>query len=405
MPWSRDKLPPTVKGMDLTESQVDAFVSAANAALEDGKSDGDAIAIGIHAAAGVGNDLQPKKAPEAEKPSGGGEVMDKDHKEELANSRSKAQVFYCRHMQAGVAEYQTSDGDTIRYLIDTDPMKRLLATGNGIDVYVYHQEVDYTKDADGYVAESFYNELDGWGWFKFLAVSEAAQKAIADGWSVSNAYSPTELGEGGTKNAVSYDRAILDGEFTHLAIVPNPRYEDAKIFTPEEFKAYQAEKKAALCELQNSKDNEKGATKMKLMFWKKTEVKNAEEADHTLTEVEVDGETRLLSELIEAVEEAAHEAKEAADKVEEVVEEVIDLTAKVKVGDEEVEVGELINRYKAIKKNEADEAEKDAEEEAEAKKERVELENAIAQGQHQKAVVVTPADKIARGKSRYGSGK
>lgn len=406
MPWSKDNLPPTVRGMKLTGAQVDAFVGAANAALLDGKGEGDAIAIGIHAAHGVDNDLQPKPAPDAASTKGGSDVADKDRSEELENARSKAQVFYCRHMQAGVAEYQDADGNPIRYLIDTDPMKRLLATGNGIDVYVYHQDVDYTKDADGYVAESFYNELDGWGWFKFLAVSEAAQKAIKDGWSVSNAYSPTEFGDGGTKNAVSYDRAILDGEFTHLAIVPNPRYEDAKIFTPEEFKAYQAEKKAALCELQNSKDNEKGTAKMKFKFWKRTEVKNADEADHALTEVEVDGETRLLSELIEAVEEAAKEVKEAADKVEEAAEDAVDLAAKVKVGEEEVEIGELINRYKAIKKNEADEAAKKAEADAEAKKERLELENAISKGSAGAAsVVVTSYEKMSRGKSRYGSGK
>ncbi|MGB2578128.1 hypothetical protein AAIR98_000046, partial [Elusimicrobium simillimum] len=47
------------------------------------------------------------------------------------------------------------------------------------------------------------------------------------------------------------------GYYTHLALVANPRYEEAEIMTPEDFKAYKEAKRAQLNQLQNSKDDAK----------------------------------------------------------------------------------------------------------------------------------------------------
>lgn len=56
-----------------------------------------------------------------------------------------------------------------------------------------------------------------------------AQNLIKKGWSVSCSYDYTESAEGGTENNIPYDIEFLDGEFTHLAIVNDPRYERANI--------------------------------------------------------------------------------------------------------------------------------------------------------------------------------
>lgn len=50
------------------------------------------------------------------------------------------------------------------------------------------------------------------------------------GWSVSCAYDYTKADtSGGTENNIPYDIEFLDGEFNHLALVDNPRYEGANI--------------------------------------------------------------------------------------------------------------------------------------------------------------------------------
>ena len=56
-------------------------------------------------------------------------------------------------------------------------------------------------------------------------------KLITDkGWSVSCSYDvKTADDKGGTENNIKYDMEFLDGVFTHLALVNNPRYERANI--------------------------------------------------------------------------------------------------------------------------------------------------------------------------------
>ena len=142
-------------------------------------------------------------------------------KEDITNAKQFPKCFYAKHMETGLAGYET---ETI--LIDTDNLKTMIPTFVGKPVYVRHQEVDLDTMKDkacGYVTDSFYNELDGWLWVKILITDDDGFLAIANGWSVSNAYVPTEWGAGGTHHNCPYDRKIIGGEFTHLAIVPDPR--------------------------------------------------------------------------------------------------------------------------------------------------------------------------------------
>lgn len=305
MPWSKSNLPPSVETLskkeDWSDAQIDAFVSTANAMLEKGEDEGVAIATGIKQARHKENsvrfsvedakrigkelgctfarfspeDLVEGMNHELEHGTSAGNLDEThDNPDETAkialvhlyedpeyykkletmektNATTFPEVFYCRHMQPGVAGYMD---ETI--LVDTDCMKKMSPSFIGKPVYVHHQAVDLDnlkEEAVGYVTDCFYNEMDGWLWAKFIAIDDAAKKVISENWAVSNAYMPLAWTGPGTKQNVEYNRAITDAEFSHLALVPNPRYEDAKIYTPEEFKAYQARLKEQLNELTNSK--------------------------------------------------------------------------------------------------------------------------------------------------------
>ena len=323
-------------------------------------------------------------------------------KMEKTNAKQFPRVYYAKHMQAGICGYKD---ETI--LIEADQMKAMAPSFVGKPVYVYHQSVDVSKlkeEAAGYISDSFYNESDGWLWVKMLIVDDEAHEAIAKGWRVSNAYVPTTSDDAaGTWHNCNYDRKILSGEFTHLAIVPDPRYEEADILTPEAFKNYQSEKKNLLNELHNSKDGEK-----KIMFKLFKNARQEVPADKIDTDTMVElegGKTVSLQEMINAV----------ADEKKPTPEDDL-MNSEVDVGGEKLPVKELVARYnKMNKKNEAEDTEKDkAEDKAEDKKENSlstdrkhfdELRNAGNSASSEVEVIETTANKLARGKSRYGSGK
>lgn len=349
------------------------------------------------------------------------------------NASQFPKEYYCRHMQPGVCGYQDEN-----VLVDTDAIKRMLGNDAvGKPVYILHNEssnedrlAKIKEESAGYITGSFYNELDGWGWFKLLVIDDSAHAAIQRGWKVSNAYLPTEWGSGGTKNNVRYHREVLNGQFTHLAIVPDPRYEDACIMTPEQFRAYQESKKRELAELHNAKsESSKGTTMFKLFKNQRTET-SAVEAD-TLVELE-NGKTYTIGEMINAVkknseddeakmkaEKEAEEKKNAEEAAKKKAEEMEN--AMVDCGGEKMTVKELANRFSVLKnakeeeeKKKADEEKKNAEEEEKRKKEEEEKKNSHFNSLYQapfKAAdsapepvhVETAMDKVARGKQAYGS--
>jgi hypothetical protein len=351
---------------------------------------------------------------------------------EVQNASQFPKHYYARHMQPGICGYGTE-----KVLVDTDAIKRMLGNDAvGKPVYVLHQkvELDTIKDkADGYIIDSFYNEVDGWGWFKILVIDDKAHAAIAKGWSVSNAYVPDEWGMGGTKNNVPYDREIVNGHFTHLAIVPDPRYEDACIMTPDQFKIYQNSKKQQLEELRNSKSQSSGGKTMKLFKFKREEVstvdadtsielengksitiaemvnavkKNADEMDEKMngdSMVECDGEKMPLKELVNRYNNAMKKnSEEAEEKKNREKKNAEDEAEKKKAKDEED--GEKGDREKKNAEEKAKKEKEDKEEEEKKNAHFLELKNANERGAPATTVVVeTGMDKLARGRAVYGS--
>lgn len=332
---------------------------------------------------------------------------------EKKNAKQFPKVFYAKHMETGLAKY---DDETI--LIDGDNLKNMIPSFVGKPVYIQHQDVDLgnlKEESAGYVTDSFYNELDGWLWVKFLAIEDEVYEAIGNGWSVSNAYIPSEWGGAGVHHNCPYDRKIINGEFTHLAIVPNPRYEEAKIYTPEEYKIYQSQKKQKLVELQNSKDEtKKGGIIMKFFKTEKKEVKDVDmETSVELKNDKGEVTTATIAEMVKALENA--KKNEAEEKENE-------MDMEIEVGDEKMPLKELINRYTGLmnKCNESDE-DKEKENESEEDKEKEnedgeedkkeekknskhfdELRNAHKM-ENSVHTIDLGMDQLARGKARYGS--
>ena len=352
-------------------------------------------------------------------------------------------VYYGLHMVEGVAEYaepQVNDGQPYRILLLENCIKNMDASFEGRPVYVQHvDEVNLDTlqhEAAGYVVKSFFNQPDGKHWCKFIVVSDEGHNAIRSGWKLSNAYIPKEWAGGGKWHNVDYSKEVMRAEYEHLAIVPNPRYEESIILTPEEFKAYNSEKELELEKLANSKGESTMSALLK--FFKKTKVENSADLESTTVQLR-DGREMTIAQVVNSLEEMEKEKKneeEAAAKPQ-----MANGDHMVKIGNEEMTVNQLVEKHMEMVKKSAAEAPKDEEKknveegedkealkkakelaeheekeieekkenEEEKKEEKKENSNfdTLANA-HLKAlapVADLSMDQVARGKTRYGSSK
>ena len=281
------------------------------------------------------------------------------------NAKEEPKVFYCKHIAPGVCAYAD---ETI--LIGEEALKEMDKTFAGKPIYVNHQKVDLEKiqqEADGYVAESFYLPEDGCHWAKMIIVSDKGHEAIRKGWKVSNAYVPDEFGIGGEWHNIPYNREVMKAHYTHLALVDNPRYEEAEVMTPEDFKMYKEQKREQLKSLENAKTKGEGKT-MKWKLFKRTEVTNSDDLSNTMVELS-NGTAISIGEMVNSVEKDIQEKKEAKNKCNDLLEEA------VKVNGEEMKVKDLIKEYES-KCNKCNEDEEDKEEDEENKSKKASKKNA-----------------------------
>lgn len=314
-------------------------------------------------------------------------------------------VYYGLHFVTGVAQY---DSDSDRVYVGEETAKQLDSTFAGKPLYVTHKTVNIERlqeEADGYVVESFYNPHDGKHWAKFVAVSDAAHEAIANGWRLSNAYSIKKSTGGGLCHNVAYQEEVLEGVYNHLAIVQNPRYEESVIMTPEEFKEYNKGKENELKLLANSKDNlaTKGINFMFKLFQKK-EIENAKELSDTVvllkngSEITVEKLIDMANRKNEGDEEEAKKKKELEEK--EIEDKKNEAEAKAKEEEDKKNAVEAEEKAKAEAK--AKEEEEEAKKAKEMEDKKNEIKNAI-----DSTIAVLPIDttmnKVARGRKLYGS--
>lgn len=202
---------------------------------------------------------------------------------QILNSISTTpEVFYGLHFVPGVAEYRPPGEEPHRVFLSEETIKNMDPTFRGKPVYVRHAEgKEDLEEADGWVVESFFNPCDGKTWAKFIAVSDSAKERIRHGWKLSNAYTPKSFGGGGLWNGVEYLKQVMDANYDHLAIVPDPRYAESIVLTPEQFKEYCDKKNMELARVANSSDA-KGDT---MLFWKKEKVNNSLELESMMVEL------------------------------------------------------------------------------------------------------------------------
>lgn len=355
------------------------------------------------------------------------------------NAKTFPQIYYGLHMAEGVAEYAEPDKKPYRILINENAIKGMDPTFAGKPVYVHHVDQvnieNLQEEADGYVIESFFNKADGKHWAKFIVVSDKGHEAIRNGWRLSNAYIPKDFSGGGQWHGVDYDREVTRGEYEHLAIVNNPRYEESVILTPDQFKDYNFAKEQELVRLANEKQ---GARSM-LSLFKKSKVENTSDFEGMTVKLPKSGKEKTIIQLVND-----------ADMME-MPEHMANGDHMVEVGGSKMKVNDLVAKHTAmcneyeeykkmnppkneipsdnpdhnkdeVKKNEEEEKKK-AEAAAEEKKsnekkaaEEKSLADKKAADAHFEALKNAPnepiknevtlqlsEDKLARGKSRYGS--
>lgn len=149
---------------------------------------------------------------------------------ELQNSKDWAKVYRaCNFIEKGVCEYANE-----RVYVSQDALQKSLMTMKGRPVIIDHKTgitpENMQEYAVGYVTGVELNNFEAGCDCQFVIFDDKGKEVIADGYSVSCAYKPIAFGPGGTWHNVPYDREIVELEFTHLALVQNPRYEDAKVY-------------------------------------------------------------------------------------------------------------------------------------------------------------------------------
>lgn len=135
--------------------------------------------------------------------------------------------FKARFLQAGLVKY-----DFGVCLLKKETIDKFVNTFVECPVIIDHKDNIAADDMVGTIQKIWFSADDGWFWCNGVITDDKAIKLIEEGYNVSCQYRITdylENAEGKLHNANPYDKEILDGVFEHLAIVENPRYEDAFI--------------------------------------------------------------------------------------------------------------------------------------------------------------------------------
>lgn len=147
------------------------------------------------------------------------------------NEKTWARPFVSCFIEPGVVSYEDSGAGIA--LLTKETIDKFLYTMKGRPVIIEHKENvtprNMLDDAVGWVTDAYYEPEDGKYYCKGIIFEREAMDMVDDGCSVSCAYQVLDTKAGGTKNAVEYNEEITDGEYTHLALVDNPRYDSSYI--------------------------------------------------------------------------------------------------------------------------------------------------------------------------------
>lgn len=141
----------------------------------------------------------------------------------------KGRPFISRFIEPGIAHYKEL-GDI---LITKETLNKFIHTMVGCPVIIEHEDVtdeNANKLRVGVVSRVWFSEMDGYFYCEgILTDPEAIDLVKNQGYNVSCAYSFVSDNTKRTHNGKEIDMEFIDGEFLHLALVKDPRYEGANI--------------------------------------------------------------------------------------------------------------------------------------------------------------------------------
>ena len=146
----------------------------------------------------------------------------------VSNSASglKASSFKAKFLEDGIVQY-----DDEILLLKQDVLKALIPSFQGVPIIIEHQNVTLENIkalAVGY-AHNVYIGDDGKAYVEFTTNDAEAKSLIENGTYVSCTYNAEQAENTGTFHNIEYQKEITGGYGLHIAIVDNPRYEDAVI--------------------------------------------------------------------------------------------------------------------------------------------------------------------------------
>lgn len=260
-------------------------------------------------------------------------------------------------MEAGIVSYEDNNDGV--YLLKKETLDNMMSSIEGRPVVLGHQPVDLNNLEDvavGYVTKGWFNSQTGKYDCEVLIKDSNIYNSIARGDNkVSSAYVSNDIRGGGLYNGQAFDHEICGGTFTHLAIVQNPRYQDAKI-------------------LLNSIEE----TKMgKLFNFLNEEKKKVDKSDGLF--VEIDGEEVLLTTLVSCYQKSKEVKENSCSKSNGEDMEIEDKEEDKKEDKEEEKKEEDKEKENSCKENEKEEEDKEEEKKEEDKKEEKEnsLDNSV----------------------------
>ncbi len=168
---------------------------------------------------------------------------------EAANSlgynaeRDGAESFGGRHLQAGIVGYPemkhpVTGKQGINVLIEKETIDRMRPTAKGVPVINWAH--DFSGGATKWIAEgkavgvmvgSAWDGDNAWENCEAMVWNKEAKANCRNGFHWSNAWKEDEIDwTPGVHNGMPYDGRVIAAHYTHLAIVPKPRYNGAVIY-------------------------------------------------------------------------------------------------------------------------------------------------------------------------------
>lgn len=290
----------------------------------------------------------------------------------------KGKHFVSRFIEPGAVSY----GDAGVLKVSKEALDRFIQSFVACPVIIKHKTLtnsNIDEERVGVVNSVWYEPKDGWFYCDGVIWKDEAIDKIEDGWSVSCTYNMTDsTGDSGEWHNMHYDDELVNGVFEHLAIVPNPRYEEATILLNSK-----EEDNNMLLKLFNGKKSneeksemvDKNALKDKLLEHINKAVKGKGEIDGQSEEAWYKALNEMLDKLSYSESEAEksnekedEEAKEEENKCNESESE--DKEEKKENSEEESKEEEKENSDEEEKKENSDDDSKDKEEEEEKEEEK-----------------------------------